>query len=195
MKSILLLLTLLSLINADGTYDKALKYLNGKVGGKEVVKKAPRCPYEKCTDGKTYKFVEKDTKTGYSLLKKAHEESDFRASFKAMNILLKQLDYKKEKCDDYLLKRLKDRYGINEEQYNQDIVSFMQMLVTSSNKTYRCKGAYNLYTAIVNNYFDLYSDSLKETKLIIYQDLILNNCSNTSYEYFTIHNNKKKGKK
>ena len=183
---LLFILMITLFLNADDGYEKALRYLNGEVGGKTVVKIAPRCPYERCDGNTTYKYVVKDKKRGYELLKSIYKD-DERASFEALNILIKQIDYKSNKYDDYLLKKLEKDYGLSEKNYNTDVLLFANTLSDSTNKEHSCKGNFILFSAYKYGYFGLSKNNALSN---IKKEIALKNCSSNSYDYFILKNTK-----
>ncbi|MFA6195341.1 MAG: hypothetical protein WC656_01700 [Sulfurimonas sp.] len=186
MKLLSLVCFVVSLYASD-TYDEAMHYLEGTKGATEETRDMPRCPYERCDGKTTYIHVKKDLKKGYELLKKAHSEGDTKASLKVLDILLKQIDYKSKNYDEYLVKKLEADYGLNIENYNNDVLSVLASLEKSDTKEFRCKGAFGLYEANTKGYFGV-SESNRLNMAKISEEIVLSSCSDTSLEYFKIIN-------
>jgi len=178
------MITLSVLAYGNEKYKLALQYLDGTIGAKHITKKVPRCPYERCKGKKNYIYVQKDLKHGYKLLKEASAD-DFDASYKALTILLKQIDYKSDVYDEYLTHKLKEDYNLTSIQYNKDVFFFLNKLLKSNNNKYICYGSYNLYSIYHDGYLQLQKDNQKANK---YKRIAVNKCSKGSYQYLILSN-------
>ena len=176
------MITLSVLAYGNEKYELALKYLDGTIGAKHITRKVPRCPYERCKGKKNYIYIQKDLKQGYKLLKEASAD-DSDASYKALTILLKQIDYKSSVYDKYLVHRLKEKYDLTPSQYNKDVLFFLNKLLESNNNKYICYSSYNLYSIYNNGYLQLQKDHQKANK---YKRIAINKCSKESYQYLIL---------
>jgi len=159
-----------------------MQYYHGDIGSKTIVKQSPRCPYERCSGGSTYKYVKKDLKKAYLLFKKASLEDD-RASYEALKILLKQIDYKSINYDSYLLKKLKINYGLSKDDYNKDVLMFAKKLLRSQQANHRCLGGFIIYDAKKNNYFNIQNSSAFSINA---KKIGLQSCEKTGFKYMVL---------
>lgn len=183
-----ILLLSASTINGNELYSKALQYLNGSLGGEKITKEMPRCPYERCKGKKKYTIIKKDLKKAYTLLNKASKtkgESSEDASFVAARHLLKQINYKSKEYDAFLVKRLKNKYGINAREYDSRILFYLRKLTKATKNKYKCFGAYKLYNIYKNGYLHLNKDVSMEKE---YQAEGIQYCSKKSFEYLMLSN-------
>ena len=175
---VLLIYLSLSLF-ADTTYEKAMAYLNGDIGAKEIEKVKPHCPYERCEDGSTFKYIKKDTKKGYALLKEA-SFFDERAAMKGLRLLKKQLDYKNSSYDNYLLVLLKDNYGITSKKYDEDARHYLKVLLNSKSKGLLCIASFSMYEAHKFGHFGIEKSKVKSIQM---KTIAIKNCAENTYEY------------
>lgn len=184
---IVLLLCITIILNAADTYDEAMQYLEGIKGSIEEKRLMPRCPYERCNGKTTYIHVKKDLKKGYQLLNQAHHEGDLRASAEALNILLKQIDYKSENYDSYLIEKLKENYNLNVDDYNKAVLSFLETLAISNKQEHQCKGSFGLYEANTKAYFGIAKTSEQRLNVAdANKKIAISSCSANSLEYLKL---------
>ena len=184
---IFLFICLAVILNAESTYDRALQYLDGSKGALKEKRLVPRCPYERCDGKKIYIYVKKDLKKGYELLNKAHNEGDLRASLLALNILLKQIDYKNKNYDGYLVEKLKKDYSLDIDEYNKAVISYMTSLALSTNNQFQCKGSFGLYEANIRAYFGINENNSKRLDVAkTNKEIALVSCKTNSLEHLKL---------
>lgn len=166
-------------------YELALQYINGKIGTKKIKFKIPKEYYnDKDDDSKNNIYIKRNLKQGYKLLKEA-SVTDADASFKAVSILFKQIDYVNKHYDTYLVYELKKKYALTPFQYNQDVLYFLNKLIKSNNKNYVCYGAFNLYQIYHNGYLQRNKNIQKANK---YKNIGKDTCNKSSYQYLVLKN-------
>jgi len=161
---------------ADENYDLAMKYKTGKIGSTTQKKIMPNCPYEYCkkaeemkkkmnvkveNDTQTYKLVIKDLKSALMYFNKSIEESNNPKSVKeALDILLKSINFKDKKLNEYLVHKMEEDLGVSVEQYKK----LIRIYLTKSYEFKECRGSFYYAQFIEKGYVDIFTkvDNVKD---------------------------------
>jgi TPR repeat protein len=180
MKKILLWLTPLLLIASEGDYEYkiALEYTSGGRGAHEETRELPSCPYERCEGMIEVKIVKKDYKKAIEWFNKAIEYKNKEASLEAFKLLYKQIDYKSEEPDKYLLAKMQENFGFGLREYNKLIALYLNDMAQNQ----QCLGYFHSYEAYKHGYFGYNVSNEKAEK---YKNLAHETCPENSI-YFLL---------
>lgn len=129
----------------DDKYIDGVLYIEGNKGAEILLKEISNCPYEKCkeqdinkiTSGtKTVEIKKPDFKKAIESLKESSDNGNALASEKLIRFLVKRLDYKSEKPNDYLLSMLKEETGLNYEEYKKILNNSVNSGIKSKKSCY-----------------------------------------------------------
>ena len=198
-KNIVLIALFLSIFNTSSIakeeqnhYDLAMAYYKGSIGGSKIKIEMPNCPYEECKKAQEMKkkmniqtvegknivtIMKKDLRLALFYFEKSiFEDKNKVAADKALKMLLGEANYKDEKIDDFLLKRLNTVFSINEEEYRQKVKRILEFFIDNPS----CFGSYTLGNFIEKGYMGLFEYNNRKI-FNAYNDAV-NECPNNRME-------------
>lgn len=141
----------LQLKSSDKYFNEAKEYLTGRAGVKITRLVLPNCPYDNCIraekqnmnehvdidkNTREYKIKKKDYKQALKLIEKSVLEfNNLDAAKEGSKLLIKNINYKDQRVDDFLVKKLLEDYGISANVAISRLIKYIELL-SANNKCY-----------------------------------------------------------